>query len=101
MIEPKAGRAAALLAFSYATALSLGLYFGAQRVATLFAPIVVSALPIVARNQRQGMVLRLLSTVLLLIWVILGSASVGYLYLPALIAMLIAFVGARKAPRAA
>lgn len=96
MIEPKSGRTAALLALSYVTVLSLGLYFGEQRVATLFAPIVVSALPIAARNQQQGTLLRLLSTVLLLIWVILGALSVGYFYIPALISMFLAFLSAKE-----
>lgn len=101
MIEPKSGRTAALLALSYVTVLSLGLYFGEQRVATLFAPIVVSALPIAARNQQQGTLLRLLSTALLLIWVILGALSVGYFYIPALISMFLAFLSAKRAPPSA
>ena len=97
MLEPRAGRVALIVAFGYALAVSFAIYWGWDRVPTLSIPVVASALPFAAMTGRQGATLRLLAVVLLFLWVVLGLASVGLFYLPAVLAMSIAHQGAKKA----
>ena len=59
-------------------------------------PLVVAALPLLARRGRLAKVLRTLATVLLFGWVLLGALSIGIFYLPSaglmLVAAILAFI---------
>ena len=93
MLEPRAGRIPLILAFAFALAASVG-WYPATHSARLIFPVMVGVLPFVATDARNGEDLRWLAGVLLLLWVVLGSLSVGPSYAPAAIAM---FVAASKA----
>jgi hypothetical protein len=95
MLEPKPGRVALILAFGYTVVASL-LWYRVQQVPTLLIPVVLSALPLMATTRRQGVALRLVAGVLLVLWVGLGALSVGPWYLPAVVTIFIAHVLARK-----
>jgi len=66
-------------------------------VPTLWIPVVISLLPLVAANLQQGIVLRATAGALLVIWAGLGALSVGPFYIPAAVAMWFAYARARKA----
>ena len=95
MLEPRAGRVTVILAFGYTVAVSLA-WFRLQPVPTLFIPMVLSALPFAATTRRSGLTLRLVAGALLVLWVGLGSLSVGPSYSPAAIAMFVAYALAKK-----
>jgi hypothetical protein len=59
-------------------------------------PVIVSALPFAATNQRDGVALRVTAAGLLVLWTFVAAASIGLFYLPAFIAMIVAAVRAEK-----
>ena len=95
MVEPRAGRVAVILAFGYTVAVSLA-WYRVEPVPTLFIPMAVSALPLVATTRRQGTAFRLLAGLLLTLWVALGALSVGPSYLPAVLATFLGCVWAKR-----
>jgi hypothetical protein len=76
MLEPRRGRVALILAFGCTVAASY-LWYRVQRVPTLLIPVVLSALPLMATTRRQGVALRLVAGVLLVLWVGLGALQLA------------------------
>lgn len=89
LLQPRSGRIPLVLAFGYALAVSVASYW-MERNAVVIFPVIVSGLPFAATNQRQGVALRVTAVLLLALWVILGAASIGLFYSPAVIAMIVA-----------
>lgn len=63
--------------------------------APLAVPVLVAGLPLLFRRSRYLPNIRLMSAILLVILVALGSVGVGIFYLPSALAMILAVVFAR------
>jgi hypothetical protein len=61
-----------------------------DKVPTVWFPVIVSALPVAATNQRDGVALRVAAAGLLGLWAFVAAASIGLFYLPAVVAMIAA-----------
>lgn len=83
-------------AIAFSSAASLLVALAIQPVPTLVIPVLVSALPLLARTHKAAESVRWGAVGLLLIWVVLGMASVGIFFVPALAAMVVAADRARK-----
>jgi hypothetical protein len=69
---------------------------GLDVLVLLAIPVVLTGLPLVFRRPRWRRVALLAASVLLLVLVVLGAASIGLFYLPAAVAMVIAAVVADR-----
>lgn len=72
-----------------------------EPVPTMIVPVVLAALPLAARRRFSLQVLSLLCGLLLVVFVILGGFSVGFLFAPSALAVLVAGLLARESARAA
>ena len=72
-------------------------YFGVEAEPIMALPVIITMLPFIARSFRQARVLRITSVVLLGTFAVLGILSVGFLFLPSVIALAIATAQVRPA----
>ena len=79
---------------------SLYVALAIERVWTLLIPVTVAVAPILMRGRAGERTVLEVSSILLLAFVILGSASVGFLYIPSFLAMLAAATRARPSGEA-
>ena len=79
---------------------SLYVALAIERVWTLLIPVTVAVAPILMRGRAGERTVLEVSSILLLAFVILGSASVGFLYIPSFLAMLAAATKARPSGEA-
>lgn len=93
LLEP--GRAPVLIALGWAALAALATAIWVAAVPALVAPVLLSALPLAAREHRTARQLRLVALVGLVCFVGLAILSVGLLFLPSALAMGVAVWRAR------
>jgi hypothetical protein len=89
-------RLLAIAAFLAAAVPAAYVYFGVQPVATMIYPVLVGALPLASRSAYFMRVLALVASALMAVLVILGALSVGFLFVPSLVLLLLTALAARQ-----
>jgi hypothetical protein len=74
---------------------------GVEAVPTMLIPVLVSAMPLLGRTPTIVRRLSLVATMLMTVFVLLGGFSVGFLFVPSLVALMVAVLVANESPATA
>ena len=85
----RAGRVALYVAIELAVAAAALVYVYVEPVTTMAIPVIAAILPLMARTWEAAAALRIAALSMLGVLSVLGMASVGALFLPAVVAMAI------------
>jgi len=86
----------AIAAVVAAAAPAAFVYFGIQPVPTMIYPLIVGALPLLTRSAHAMRILALVASALMAVLVVLGALSVGHLFIPSLVLLLLTGLAARE-----
>jgi hypothetical protein len=95
-VSSKRARILAIAAFIAAAAPAAFVYFAIQPVPTMLYPLIVGALPLLARSAHAMRILALTASALMFVLVVLGALSVGHLFIPSLLLLLLTGLAARE-----
>ena len=94
MAPIRSGKSLVVLATLWSAVVLLYVVLAIEAVPTVAVPVAACALPLFSHSRESDVLLRWVSVALLSVFILLGLASVGTLYLPAAAAMITAAVKA-------